>query len=236
MDIHIVCAGAARAAVSAAVSACPALGTFQFHYVSGPVGHLLKRLEQGETAQLIVLSRGGMDTLVSSGAVEHASIAVLGTTSVGLAMAPNASFSFSDAVSLRELLGRVSTVSYGDPAGGDSSGTHFRSVLTRLGMEQEMAPKTRLAHSGVDVVQMVAAGTVDVGATQVSVIRAHPEVALAGPLPPDLQKYTTYCIGMPLGLATRYRDKTLEILDQLTSATARSAYVKLGLDQNSELP
>ncbi|CAM5196928.1 hypothetical protein CDEF62S_03292 [Castellaniella defragrans] len=234
MDIHIICAGAARAAVSAAVGACPTLAGFQFHYVSGPVGRLLKQIEAGEAAHLIVLSHSGMETLIAAHRVEADSVSALGTTSVGLAMSPGAELSFSDTASLCRLLKQVSIVSYGDPAGGDSSGTHFRSVLARLGLERELAPKTVLAHSGVDVVHKVAAGDADVGATQVSVIRAHPEVTLAGALPPDLQKYTTYCIAAPTGLAAEDRARALEIVDRLTRPEARSVYARLGLDQRSD--
>ena len=166
MDIHLICAGAARAAVTAVARSRPALAAFRFHYVSGPVGHLITRIEQGEAAELIVLSRSGIETLVAAHGVDAGSISVLGTTSVGLAMAPGADFSFSDEASLRQRLRQASAVSYGDPAGGDSSGTHFHAVLARLGLDQELAPRTVLAHSGVDVVRKVAQGAADLGATQ----------------------------------------------------------------------
>jgi molybdate transport system substrate-binding protein len=236
MDIHVICAGAARAAVSAAASACPTLEAFEFHYVSGPVGHLIKQIREGEPAHVLVLSRSGMETLAADNGVETGSISALGTTSVGLVMAlgRNAS-SFSDSASLRQFLRQASTVSYGDPAGGDSSGTHFQSVLAQLGLEHEMVFKTVLAHSGADVVHKVASGAADVGATQVSVIKAHPEVAFAGALPPDLQKYTTYCIGIPTGLSSPDRALAIAVADQLTSASAQSVYARLGLEQKDNL-
>jgi len=236
MDIHVICAGAARAAVSAAANACPDLEAFQFHYVSGPVGQLIKRIRGGEPAHILVLSRSGMETLAKDNAVETGSVSALGTTSVGLAVARGADIPpLSDSTALCQFLRQASTLSYGDPAEGDSSGTHFRSVLALLGLEPEMASKTVLAHSGVDVVRKVAAGAADVGATQVSVIRAHPEVALAGALPADLQKYTTYCIGIPTGLSTSNLAGAIEVADQLTGTQARSVYAQLGLEQPDNL-
>lgn len=229
--IQIICAGAARAAVSAAAQASQALAGDTLTFISGPVGRLLGQIRAGVRAPLVVLSRSGMDTLQAEHRLDAQRVAPLGTTCVGLAMAPGASLAFSDPSLLGDRLRAAPSLAYGDPAGGDSSGTHFAAVLGRLGLTAELAAKTTLAHSGVDVVRQVADGAAALGATQLSVIRAHPEVVLAGVLPPDLQKYTTYCIGVCAPLTPAEEIVAQRLWTALTDASARDIYEAMGLSQ-----
>jgi molybdate transport system substrate-binding protein len=92
---------------------------------------------------------------------------------------------------LKATLLAAKSVVYADPARGASSGIHVDSVLKRLGIYAEMAPKTVLRPGGY-VVEAVAAGEAELGLHQVSEILPVHGVTLLGPLPAELQRITPY--------------------------------------------
>jgi molybdate transport system substrate-binding protein len=77
-----------------------------------------------------------------------------------------------------------------DPKTG-TSGKHVADVLERLGISEQMKSKTRLGQGGY-ITEPVGRGEIELGIHQISEILPVKGVRLAGPLPPELQKYTVY--------------------------------------------
>src|SRR5262249_22645423 len=93
---------------------------------------------------------------------------------------------------LKAVLLAAKSISYGDPASGATSGIHFAGVLQRLGIADQMKPKTVLMPFGADAIERVAKGESELAVSQASEILSNPGVMLAGPLPAELQNSTTY--------------------------------------------
>jgi len=195
--VNVLCAGAVKAALQGPAGEFERGRPGSLRCAYGPVGSLRARLEAGEPADLLILSRPVLDALAGEGRVEPGSIADIGTVGVGIAVRRGAPLpDIASAQALRARLLEAESVCYGDPAHGDSSGTHFAKVLQMLGLAEAVAGKAVLAAAGLEVVEIVGGGRAALGATQSSVIAADPSVVLAGLLPPPLQHTTTYALAL----------------------------------------
>ena len=207
--IRVLSAGAVKAPFSAAAARFEAATGTRVSCSFAAVGSLRERLESGEHADLVVLNGPAVESLRRQGSVSG--VHSLGCVGVGLAVrAGGALGDISTPELLRDVLRRTESLAYGDPRHGDSSGVHFASVLEKLGLAGELRGRTRLADSGLQVVDWVGSGHVALGATQSSVIRSSERVSLAAMLPRELQKETEYVCGL-VGPAAR---RLLEFLQQ----------------------
>ena len=203
MTLRIFCAGAVRGAMARLTPALEKETGGKLEFTFGAVGTLKKKVEAGERADLLVLSRPALEGLEREGRVQAGSIRELGRVGVGIAVREGARApSIATSAELAQALVAAASISYGDPAHGDSSGVHFDEVLERLGIKAQLAPRLLLAPSGIAVAELVREGKAELGATQASVIAASPGLALAGLLPPELQRVTTYAYAIASGAAS----------------------------------
>ena len=70
---------------------------------------------------------------------------------------------------------------------GGASGNHFTQVIERLGIVNEMKPKTILAKPGDETGVLVANGQAELGVHQFQVLMSVAGIEIVGPLPGDLQ-------------------------------------------------
>ena len=164
---------------------------------SGPVGVMQKRLMDGEAADVIVLSDTGIDFLAGKGFVLGGSRTDLARTAIGVAVregAPRPDISTAEA--FKRALLEAKSITYVDPARGATSGVHFAGVLERLGIADQMKPKTVLVQGGAAADKLVT-GEAEICVHQISEILPVKGVTLVGPLPKELQKITTYSAGIP---------------------------------------
>jgi molybdate transport system substrate-binding protein len=113
----------------------------------------------------------------------------------------------------RTLL-NVKSVSY---AAEGASGTYFTTLLSRLGISEDMRPKLRPLSPPANV-QAVAKGDVDMVVGVASPIIAAPGVEFVGVLPPELQTYLRFAIAV--GAATKEPDAAKALVQFFTSADA----------------
>ena len=68
-----------------------------------------------------------------------------------------------------------------------------------MGIADEIKGKLKQTPSGVPVGTLLASGEADIGFQQVSELLHFPGIHDVGPLPPDIQQYTTFSIGIQSG-------------------------------------
>src|SRR5688572_1884134 len=144
---------------------------------------MAKRVQDGETADFVVSTRGGIDALLKSGKVLPGSDNTLVRSSIGVAVrkgTPKPDISTADA--LRRTLLAAKSISYSNPAAGGPSGVHFAKVLERLGITEEMKAKTKFPPAGGFTVQLLLRGDVDVAIQQISELTVE-GTDVVGPLP-----------------------------------------------------
>lgn len=92
---------------------------------------------------------------------------------------------------LKRTLIAAKSIAYIDPATGAPGGKYLAMLFKKLGIAGALAPKTKLlGPSGAE--KAVAAGQVEIGLSQKTVILASPGVQLAGPLPSEVQNYLRF--------------------------------------------
>ncbi|MBV9970797.1 MAG: substrate-binding domain-containing protein [Xanthobacteraceae bacterium] len=192
------------------------------------VADIRKRVLEGETADVIILSRPVMDELqkqqkLAAGSIaDVAGIAVAVTARAG---APKPDISSPDALK-RSLLAAKSVV-YADPAKGGLSGVYFARVLERLGIADEMKPKTILV-PGDQSAEVVAKGEAEIGVAQTSEIIPVAGAQLVGPLPGDLNLVTVFSAG--LGAGAKAADAATSYVKFITGPSAAPVLRARGMD------
>lgn len=154
----------------------------------GNLGTLVKRVQDGETVDVIVLPRQGIDVLVKAGKAGASNVSVIARSSIGVAVRRGASrpdISTPDA--MKRTLLAAKSITYLDPTGGGVSGVHFAMVLNRLGIADEMKSKTILHANAPAAGVLVASGKAEIGVNLIQELLPLTGIDLVGPLPPDLQ-------------------------------------------------
>lgn len=158
----------------------------------GTLGGVVKMVQGGETADIVIIPRQGINGLVKDGKAAAANVTDIARSEIVVFFrkgAPKPDVSTPDA--LKRALLAAKSISYGNPADGGASGIHFAKVLDRLGIAKEMKPKTIYARPGGGG-EIVAEGKAELGVTQLQIIMPVAGIEVAGPLPGDLQAATTF--------------------------------------------
>jgi molybdate transport system substrate-binding protein len=143
---------------------------------------------------------------------------------VGIGVAVNEkapSPDISTVEAFRRTLLAAKSVVYIDPKVG-TSGKHVAEVLARLGIADEVNAKAKLGQGGY-IVEPVGRGEIELGIHQISEILPVKGVKLVGPLPAELQKYTTY-VAAPVKATAL----TAEFIAYLTGPEARARLAAAG--------
>jgi molybdate transport system substrate-binding protein len=154
-----------------------------------PSAELAARIEKGEAFDVAFLSRASVNDLIALGKVDAATRAAVARSGAGVAVRKGARRpDLATADAFRRALLEADSVAY---VGQGVTADIMRNVFARFGIEEVMRSKTRTL-SGVTAAEAVASGQAELGFTQVSEILPHPGVELAGPLPAEVQVYTTF--------------------------------------------
>lgn len=152
------------------------------------------RLARGERADVVILARGPLMRLVADGWVRPGSDVDLVRSAIALAVrsgVPPPPLGSVD--QLRKVLLEAKSVAYSDSA----SGVYISlELFARLGIAREMAAKA-FRVSGRPVGRAIASGEYEIGFQQLSELLPIEGVTIAGLLPAEVQKVTTFSAAIP---------------------------------------
>jgi len=191
-DLKVLTAGAFKQVVVALAQRFTAETGDKVLIDNGTAGALTKRIEAGESFDLVVLTPTALADLGGKGDIAKDSVVALAKVGIGVVVkkgAPLPDISSVDA--LKATLLAAKSVAYIDPAAGGSSGAYVGKLFERLGIADQIKAKAVLVPGGL-VAQDVADGKAEIGIHQISEILAVQDITLVGPLPAALQNYTTY--------------------------------------------
>jgi molybdate transport system substrate-binding protein len=201
-SIRMLCAGAARAtAVELAAPFARETG-IEVALEFGTAGAIRQKILDGARPDAVIASAPVIAELENAGKLATGSAAALGRTGIGVGVregAPAPDISSVDA--FKRVLLAARAVAYTDPASGGTSGIHMDAVLTRLGIRREVNAKAVLVFGGY-AAERVANGDADLVIQLTCEIVPVKGVTLAGPLPPELQLYTTYTAALVAGTSS----------------------------------
>ena len=193
-------------------------------------GELRKRIEGGEFGDMTILPRPWFEPLLTQGKITAGSQMIVARSTVGLSVragAPKPDISSVDAVR-RSLLAAKSIV-YGDPAKGGASGVHFVRVLEKLGIVDEMKPKTILI-PGAGAAEVVARGEAEVAVSQTIDLIRVAGADYVGPLPLELQNTTDFVFSAGVLTGSKEPDAAKALIKFLSGPDAARVIKAKGME------
>ena len=201
----------------------------QVEFTFGTIGGVRKRLENGETADIVMGTAPAIAQMEHSGVLVAGSCTDLGRTLTGLCVradAPMPDISTPDR--FKQTLLKARSIAYTNPQAGGTSGIFLVGLLERLGIAEAVGRKALLCINGDDVVDKVAAGDAEIGSTFLSEIVPMKAVKAVGPLPQPIQNATAYAAGIMTGSSNR--EAAGRFIAMLTAPAQREAWLSLGFE------
>jgi molybdate transport system substrate-binding protein len=190
---------------------------------------IAERVQEGEAADFIIISRTAADGLINRGTVPASNRFVLGGSSITVAVpAGRPKPDVSTPERLRSALLAAQAIAYTDPASGGPSGIQFAKVLEHLGIAEQVRPKTKFPPAGGFVGEILARGEADIGIQQSTELSSFRGVDVVGLLPSEFQIVTDYAAAIPANAVHPEAGKAL--VEFMRSAEGAAAMKAKGLD------
>jgi molybdate transport system substrate-binding protein len=184
-----------------------------------------KRLAAGESYDLIIMSAGSIEEHIKGGKIVPGSRVDLAKSGVGAAVkagAPKPDIGTVDALKKTLLAAKAIGYSTGP------SGVYMVTLFQKLGIADAVKPKLKQTPTGVFVGTIIASGEVDIGFQQVSELSQFKGVDYIGPLPAEVQLFTSFSSGIATG--AKEADAAKALVKFLTSPEAAAAFRKRGME------
>jgi len=195
-QISVLSGGAAKSFIE------PLAKTFPGHTVKlefQPMGKLTRSLADGYPADMVVVTTEVLDQLKDDPKLNLKAAKPIARVGIGVAVHESAKApDISTVDAFRKTLLAAKSVVYIDPKVG-TSGKHVAEILQRLGIAEQVNAKAKLGSGGYK---------------------------LAGPLPPELQKYTVY-VAVPVTQSSK-QPAVSDFIRHLTGPAARERLAQAG--------
>jgi molybdate transport system substrate-binding protein len=227
-EVKVLTAGAFKPIVLAVAADFEKQSGHKLVIDNDTAGGLLRRITGGEAFDLAVLTPAAVKELVEAGRIASGTPRNLARTSVGVAVKDGAPRpDIATVAAFKATLLAAGKVAYIDPAAGGSSGIYFAKLLETMGIADAVKAKAVLVPGGL-VAQRLVTGEADLAIHQISEILAVKGATLVGPLPAEIQNYTTYTGG--IAAASAQPEAAKAFLAFLGGDTAKRILTEKGME------
>jgi molybdate transport system substrate-binding protein len=189
-EITVMCPPPVRSLTTELVARFEQASGHKVTLVFVPSKDIVTRLAGGDRTDVALLTAEASDSLIRAGKLARRVDYVRSIIGVGVrAGAPKPDVGSADA--FRRTL--LAAKSFARNEGADS-GIYMKGLIERLGIAEQMKPKTTLVPSGY-VAELVARGEVEIAAQQVSELMSVPGVDVT-PLPAEIQHTMVFTAGL----------------------------------------
>ena len=190
-----------------------------------PTLALLDRIRRGEGADIVILTREGLDELVREGRVLADSCVDLARSYVGLAVRVAAVRpDISTEAALRETLLGARAVAYSQLG---ASGILFAQLIERLEIAAEINARAVIIPQGFTAEKLLT-GEADLAVQQISELKQVAGIDVIGPIPHALQTPAVFSAGRMAG--SKLNDQGDRLLCYLASAAVAPVLRACGLE------
>jgi len=190
-----------------------------------PTLGLLERLRGGEAADVVILTREGLDEMAAERRAAVASCVDLARSYVGIAVkAGRAHPDISSEAALRTALTQARAVAYSRIG---ASGILFAQLIARLGIAHIVNAHAVIIPSGLTAERIVA-DEADLAVQQISELKQVAGIEVVGPIPHELQVPAVFSAGRMA--ITDEADQSEQLLVFLRSPEAAAVLREAGLE------
>lgn len=190
-------------------------------FVSGPI--VKQRIDSGELFDLAVSITPVVETLIADGKLVAATRADLAYAVVGVGVRAGASKpDISTIEQFKRALLNAKSIAH---SAVGASGDHFKKMIARLGIAEELRPKLRPMPAD-RIAQAVPNGEAEMIVVTMSVIMV-PGIEVLGPIPAELQFYNRFAGAVVTN--ARERDAAATLLKFLAAPAAATVIKAKGL-------
>jgi molybdate transport system substrate-binding protein len=183
------------------------------------------KVKEGAQADLVVTTPATIDDLVAAGKVVANTRVDFVRSGAGVAVRAGAPKpDISTPAAFKNALLAAKSVGYSQ----GPSGVHFMSVLTRLGIADQVKAKGVVPPLGTRVGTLIAKGEAEIGVQQITELIQIPGIDFVAPLPKELQANIIYATATPT--TAKECDAVAALVRFLSSEPALPIIRKLGLD------
>ena len=190
-----------------------------------PTVGLLPRLRGGEAADLVILTREGLDELADEGRLIASTRTDLARSFVGLAVQAGTKHPDIGTVgALRMALLAARSVAYSRIG---ASGIYFAQLIEQLGIAAEINAKATIVASGFTAERLLS-GEADLAIQQISELKQVDGIEVVGAIPPELQTPALFSAGITV--SAKRRNEAERLLRYLTSSEVAPVLRETGLE------
>ena len=196
----------------------------------GASAQLMARLEQGEAADVAILTAADAKELTGRGKL-GGKLTDVARSMVGVAVRKGAPKpDISSAESFKRAMLAAKAIACSKPVGGGASGAHLAKVFERLGITAAMAPKSKYGAGGTSGLAglFVVRGEAEIAIQQMAELMMVDGLDVVGPLPAELRAITLFTAGVPAGAGNPQAGRAL--IDFLTAPATKSVIKAKGLE------
>jgi len=192
-----------------------------------PVPEVRRRVNAGETADVLVATPAAMDEFAAQNRIDATSRGFIGRSRMGVVIHADAPMpSIPDTESFKKLLLAASHVVRNEA----SSGIYSEKLLAKLGLTETLGSEVVVVKTGSAIMQYVADHPVQaVGLAQISELMVMMDkgcrVKLAAPLPDDIQNMTSYDAAAMAGAPAA----AVELAKRFATADAKKVFAETGI-------
>jgi molybdate transport system substrate-binding protein len=155
---------------------------------------LKRQIDAGESFDVVILTPALVEDLAKQGKVAAGTSANVSKSGIGVAVrAGSPKPDIGTAEAFKRSLLNAKSIAYSKEG---QSGTAMARIIERLGIADEMKPRTVLETRSGQTAANVVEGKADLAFTLISEILPIAGAELAGPLPADLQSYVIFTAGV----------------------------------------
>jgi molybdate transport system substrate-binding protein len=234
-ELRVMTSGAFSAAYLTLLPSCAAAQGDTIVTVTTTMGigdtSIPSRLQRREAADVVIVDRDALDSLIGQGSVRSGSRVDLARSAIGMAVrsgAPKPEINTTD--TFRRTLLAAASIAYSASVSGDYLSVE---LFERLGVASEVRPKSRRI-VGERVGAVVARGEAEIGFQQISELLPIAGIDYVGALPSELQKVTVFSAG--LAARTAQPERAEAFIDCLASPEAAATVARSGLEPRHAVP
>jgi molybdate transport system substrate-binding protein len=197
-----LCAGAVQGLVKALHARFERESAAKLNARFGAVGAMQEALLAGDPCDVMIVTDAMVVALQSEGKLGIRPRAPLGRVRTGLAVRNGEPLPVIATPQALKTSLRAASAIYFPDSQRSTAGIHFASVLDRLGIAEELAPRLHTFPNGATAMRELAASAPGaIGCTQITEIMYTPGITLVGPLPDEFELSTVYTAAVAMRAA-----------------------------------